>query len=566
MGAPVRDRGLMSVRFDGVLHNSGEIDAACGLPVASSLPQRIEQAWRRWGTGMPARLVGDWALTIESAGETFLARDPVGMKPLFYRVEAGRLVHGSSVAEVLRGSHTPATRDPDWMARYLLGVSPSHEQTAYREIRRLPPGHWLLHRPGEAPQPVRYHQWRDDAPDAERRDPVRVAAYRAALEQAIRRRMPPEGVMGVETSGGMDTSTLLAFLARFVETPDARLSGFGFAALEQERQYIDSSIRAAGLTRALLIEEPMSNRVDDAVVLFGCRTLGQPVEHANATAHLPFYEECRRQGITTLFSGFGGDEVVTNSGSLLQWELADKLRLAALMEIKVGSWPRRALSAIKAIALRHRKLPYRPDMRAALEQRWPMFFVRDEVAERLSLRDAFMDLATHDGPYRTVNGLIIARHLQRPHLHIRMENCTTIAAAYGVDYRWPLLDCELIQHYLSTPGIEKYGPGGTSRYLHRRAIDGVVPQDIVWKRGKDMGSLVAGAQEQIMQLTLAAARRHEAHLHPELDPIVDREKLRTLIRHAEDAQPSLEFAIVFLMAINALRELNLWLHDALVPE
>ncbi len=566
MEEPINAQTLRNVRFIGSLHNGDEIDAACGLPAGAGPTDRIEAAWRQWGTEMPSHLTGDWSLVIGTAEETFLARDPVGMKPLFYRIDGNRLHHGFSVAELRRDTDGPATPDPDWMARYLLGLSLSHDRTAYHEIRRLPPGHWLLHRPGQVPRLVRYHHWRDDAPDARRRDPAHVAAYRSALEQAIRRRMMPQGVMGVEISGGMDTSTLLAFLARFTDDPDARLSGFSYAMLEQERACIAESVKAAGISRVFLIDNPMANRIDDAAMLFGSRTLGQPAEHANATGHVPFYEECRRQGITTLYSGFGGDEVVTGSGALLHWELADKRRLLALMQIKSGSLPMRALRALKGAVLPRRKPPFHPAIRQAYERRWPTLFVRDAVVERLALREAFMQSAAYDGPYRAINDFIIGHQLQHPNLAIRMENCTIIAAAYGVDYRWPLLDAQLVQHYLSTPSIEKYGPHGTTRYLHRRAIDGIVPDSIAWKPSKSMGGLIAGGQEQIMSMTLAAARRHEAHLHPALDPIIDRGKLRGLIDRARHGPSTLEFTIAFLLNINALRELNLWLHDDLLPE
>ncbi|NRD90386.1 hypothetical protein C8024_14330 [Sphingopyxis sp. BSNA05] len=57
-----------------------------------------------------------------------------------------------------------------------------------------------------------------------------------------------------------------------------------------------------------------------------------------------------------------------------------------------------------------------------------------------------------------------------------------MAASYGIDYRWPLWDKRLVQQYLSTPIIERAGPGGIGRYLHRRAITGTVPDR--W-HGKD---------------------------------------------------------------------------------
>lgn len=553
------------VWFIGHLHNTAELDAACDLPAGTDDRTRIAQAWRTWGTDMPERLQGDWSLAVEAPGETFLARDPVGMKPLFYRIDGDRLHYGFSVAELLRKVEAPATPDPDWMARYLIGLSLSHDRTAYREIFRLPPGHWLLHRPGQPPRIQPYHHWHDDAPDARRRDPARVAAYREALETALHRRMASEGAMGVETSGGIDSSTVLAFLARFVDDPAARLHGFGFALMQQEQVFIAASTRAAGLTQTHIFSSSPDELQDDDAILHSLRILGMPAEHTNATWHRPFYEECRRQGIATLYSGFGGDEVVTNPGDLLTYELVDKGRLAALMRIKPGPLPIRALRMAKTATVARRKPPYRPTMRTAFAARWPAYLLRDEVAQ--PLREQYMRQAAYDGPYRSVNGFILGHLLQQPFIHIRMENCTIMAAAYGVEYRWPLLDAGLIQHYLSTPSIEKFGPRGIGRYLHRRAIDGVVPHEIAWKPSKDMGAPLNGGHDLATPpRDLTTARRHAAHLHPTLAALIDRDKLRARIQAAEAGTLDLNQSVAFRTSLRALRALNLWLHDGPLPE
>ena len=143
-----------------------------------------------------------------------------------------------------------------------------------------------------------------------------------------------------------------------------------------------------------------------------------------------------------------------------------------------------------------------------------------------------METARYDAPYRRINDFILQKLLKMPYIATRLENCTVMAAHYGVDYRWPLWDVRLVQQYLSTPSIEKVGPKGVGRYLHCRAIEHLVPKQIAWKPSKDMGYGAANQESQTRLLPLMANRAEalEADLHLDLSALVDRAKLRDQIR------------------------------------
>jgi asparagine synthase (glutamine-hydrolysing) len=194
-----------------------------------------------------------------------------------------------------------------------------------------------------------------------------------------------------------------------------------------------------------------------------------------------------------------------------------------------------------------------------LNQRWPHLLLRPEVAQRLNLYERYRETAAYDAPYRSINEFIIGHHLTRMQLSARLENCTIIAAAYGVDYRWPLWDQRLVQQYLSTPSIEKVGPQGMGRYLHRRAIDGVVPRRVTWKPSKDMGYSVQRAKPReaaLRQITTWAGEM-EAKLHPALETVIDRTKLRQQIQQLESGKV-IESNIPIMQNLNHLHWLNQW--------
>lgn len=553
------------------LHNRAELLGWLELAPSEEEPtdsQLLLAAWRRWGTGCAAHLLGEFAFVVTdtTTQQTYLARDPLGVKPLYYRHNAEGVKCAFSAAAFAVGSAWKAEPDMDWAARYLLGLSAHTTRTAYQGVFKLPPGHWLCVGP-DGHRMERYFEFRDDAPAAQHRQERWVEEYRSVLEESIRCRMLPDGAMGTENSGGIDSATITAYLARFLGTPGERLHSFGFAFAEQEPAFILETSRAAGITHNYIVTSGHGAESPDAVIAHGLAVLGYPQEHANAGSHTIFYRECQRRGIGVLFSGFGGDEVVTSPGNLLRFELLDAGDYANLWDILPGDPVRRLLRLGKAVTIGRRSPAYRHGFLEAWNARWPHQLLREDVVARLGLYETYMETARFDAPYRRINDFILKYHLHRMQVTTRLENCTLMAASYGVDYRWPLWDVRLVQQYLSTPSIEKVGPKGIGRYLHRRAIDGVVPKRVAWKPSKDMGYAALHERQQARGLTdtVEWARRHDAHLHPALQELVDRDKFKSQIARAGQggADPGFDFS--FRRAVNAIAWLNHWLYGGKMP-
>ena len=137
-----------------------------------------------------------------------------------------------------------------------------------------------------------------------------------------------------------------------------------------------------------------------------------------------------------------------------------------------------------------------------------------------------------------------------------------MANAYGVEYRWPLLDTRLIEQYLFTPSIEKRGPSGVGRYLHRRAISDWVPHEVAWKIGKDMGhvGMVEKMQKHCLPIILKQAREEIGDLHPELDALIDSKRWRQQINQVEQGPLSIKRYLHFRKQALAIMWLNRWLH------
>ena len=551
----------IQIELSGQLHNLDDLKRKLGLE-SNDTVSLLCAGWRRWKTDLATHLIGDYALALRDERQklTYLVRNPLGVKPLYYRVDKDNLSYAFSIPELNKRCPLPLTKDMDWAAAYLLRLSFSTTETAYKEIKKVPPGHWLSC-DGEGRIKVQqYHYWCDDAPKAIKRDPQWVEAYREVLEEAIRCRMDWAAPMGSENSGGIDSATITAYLAYFLGEPGDRLYSFGFAHCEQEPAFILKTSQVRKIRHNYIITGPPETGETDDYISQGLSAISYPQEHGNAIHHIPFYQECVKRGIRTLFSGFGGDEVVTNNGSLLRWELLDNSQYSSLWDILPGGPVRRTLRLLKAATMGRKKPSCTPFLKA-WNQRWSHQLLRADVVQRLDLYERYMEAAIYDAPYRRTNDFILQHHLNRMQLTERLENCTLVAAAYGVDYRWPLWDVRLVQQYLSTPSIEKVGPKGIGRYLHRRAIDDVVPKQVAWKPSKDMGYAQLHQERNATGIiqTGEGARALEPSLHPALEFLIDRDKFRNQIERAVLGNVDDGFGRSFIRAVNALKWLNAWL-------
>ena len=554
--------------FWGRLDNRDDLIAALNTSQATTSSATdatlVLAAWHQWGEMLPEHLIGDFALALFDPAQQglLLVRDPLGVKPLYVSEQDGVLALANSVSALrtLPGWHL--TPDTDWMARYMIGQSKSDTATGYREIHKVPPGQAEWWQRGQAPRQWTYHQWRDDAPWADRRDPVWVERYRSVLEESIRCRMHSDHPLGTENSGGIDSATITAYLAHFLGTPGDRLHSFGFALCEQEPAYILETSQACQITHNYLITahgafDDTELRINQALAV-----LGYPEEHGNGSGHIPFYRECQQRGIRTLFSGFGGDEVVTNPGHLLRYELLDRHAYANLWNILPGDPLRRSLRLGKALTLGRRSPKYRPTFLAAWRERWPHHLLRHEIVDRLDLHQEYMETARYDAPYRRINSFILDGLMPMPYIAARLDNCTLMGASYGIDYRWPLWDVRLVQQYLSTPSIEKVGPRGMGRYLHRRAIDAVVPKRVAWKPSKDMGyGQLHKAQNQRLQILATDTEHWLADLAPALVDLIDQNKLQRQLQQLKQGAGERDQALgfVFTQQIARLHQLHRWL-------
>ncbi|HEX5352521.1 MAG TPA: XrtA/PEP-CTERM system amidotransferase [Rhodanobacteraceae bacterium] len=264
------------------------------------------RAWQHWGEACLPRLRGMFAFAAWDmrSKRIFLARDHIGVKPLYYGfTRAGDLVFASELKGLLAHPGVERSIDPQALEDYMaLGYVPD-PKSIYRGIFKLPPGYWLSWRAGE-PVPVAHQYW--DVPfkvvsDMKLSDAT--AQLRALLDDSVASQMISDVPLGAFLSGGVDSSAVVASMSRTSQQP-VRTCSIGF-----DHGGFDETAYARKVAQHLNtqhFEEHVSSQDHDLLdTLAGI--YDEPFADSSA---LPTYRVCQlaRKHATVVLSGDGGDE------------------------------------------------------------------------------------------------------------------------------------------------------------------------------------------------------------------------------------------------------------------
>lgn len=298
--------GRVRVVFNGEIYNFAELRAelaSAGHRFATrSDTEVLVHGYEEWGDAFLERLNGMFALALHDRARRrlLLARDPIGVKPLYWAVVGDELRWGSEVKVVLAGGPTPRELDPDALNEFLSWEYVPGEGTLLKAVRKLEAGVCLIAdlAGGEI---RRKTYW--DAPPAEpapARTPAEWAdAVDAALAAAVRRQLVSDVPLGAFLSGGVDSSLMTAAMG------PARTFSIGFADPSyNELAWSERVARHLGLSHTTERLQP------DIVDLF-FRLMPHLDDPIGDFSIFPTYLVSRlaRRSVTVALGGDGGDEL-----------------------------------------------------------------------------------------------------------------------------------------------------------------------------------------------------------------------------------------------------------------
>ena len=303
------DDGAIRIVFNGEIYNfrelRQELEARGAHFTTTSDTEVILRAYEADGPACVARLRGMFAFAIldERARRLFLARDRAGIKPLVYAWDGRRLLFASEIKGILEDPDVP--RDLDWEALgdYLTYHYVPAPRTIFKAIRKLPPASTLvLAMDGGEPMVSRY--WTlSHVPDHGPTEQQWIERLRAALMDAVRSHMVSDVPIGAFLSGGVDSSTVVAFMAQASSAP-IRTFSIGFDETDFDELRFARQVAARYATDHYeLVVKP--NALDVLPKL--AWHFDEPFADSSA---IPTYyvSKITREHVTVALSGDGGDE------------------------------------------------------------------------------------------------------------------------------------------------------------------------------------------------------------------------------------------------------------------
>lgn len=534
---PMTDGRGLTVTFNGEIYNHGNLRnvlLALGYQFRTdhSDTEVLIHGFREWGlTELLQRLEGDFAFGIwdEEQQRLFLARDRIGVKPLYFTLNRGTFAFASEIKALLAHPEVKRELDPLAMYHYLSFLTTPAPMTMFAGIYKLPAGCWLEAGkdglragrywdavPGLGIDPAAVQGLSDTALEA-----YYVGGIRTRLEQAVEKRMMADVPVGVFLSGGVDSSTNVALMSRHSSGP-VRTFTVGFSD-HQHLNELDHARRVAELYQTehheILIDESdmvgyldqLVHHQDEPIADWVCI----PLHFVSKLAH--------DAGVTVIQVGEGADEQFCGYASYMGY-----LRLyhrywapfraavpafaqrgaaslaAGLARVRPGLaiyadivdrasrnrehfWSGATIfwESMKKRLVNHSAFSYTP-MSAEIRQSslLPESYL---TADSFEVIRSFLEPFDRSYPGRDTLTRMIHNEFRLRLPELLLMRVDKIGMASSLEARVPFLDHKLVEFTMDIPEEWKTR-NGEAKYLLKKAVEDLLPHDLIYRKKQGFGA------------------------------------------------------------------------------
>lgn len=495
------------ITYNGEIYNFRELRRELegdGMTFSSDCDTEVLLAmYERHGIGMLGRLNGIFAFAIwdTGRGSLLLARDRLGVKPLYHAQHDGTLYFASEVKALLTALPRPTLR-PEAVADYLTFLWVPDPDTMFDGINKLPPGHYATFSDGRLS--IRQYWDMSFAPDGGGQD-VWAPRVRAAVGEAVRRQRVSDVPLGSFLSGGIDSSAIVAELS---EAQKVTTYTVGFSQEDLGHEIVPDDIRYSRAIAAEFDVEYNERILEADVVDLLPKVVWHLDEPVADPAAITTYLICAaaRERLTVVLSGMGGDEVfagyprhlaarIAGAADILPASIRHRIRASTEGRLTMGR-PGRMRGPRRNLMKLLRGLDASPQERYLT---YCSYYRPDELPSLLS-DELQADVADHD-PFRHhrsyfdkvrdehwINQLLYTDlKTFLPCLNLTYTDKMSMAASTEV--RVPLLDDEVVELSGRIPPNLKLHRL-TRKYVFKKSMEGVLPRDVIWRPKAGFGAPV----------------------------------------------------------------------------
>ncbi|HEX8951075.1 MAG TPA: asparagine synthase (glutamine-hydrolyzing), partial [Polyangia bacterium] len=422
--------------------------------------------------------------------ELLLARDRLGIKPMYYAPTPRGLVFGSELKSLLCHPDVRRTVSPEALSHYLSFGTTPNEQSILDGVRKLPPGHVLRFAAGEL-SVSRYWDLRAVAEERAVDERDAAAEVRSLLRRAVESHLVADVPVGAFLSGGIDSASIVGTMAELGARPKTFSIGFDEAAFD-ELPYARAIARKFGTDHHELVVRPDAWALTEKLVWF----LDEPFADVSA---IPTFlvSQLAAAHVKVVLSGDGGDEVFAGY-ERYGWAVAEERRFGWL-PLPVRWALTRAAAALPDRArgknfLRHVAQPAHlryVDGESLFQQPTKQRLLGPELRNLLAQRRVDALAATRErvalldgAPGDLVKRLLYLDTMTYLPLDI-LTKVDRMTMAHSLEARPPLLDHTLVERVFALRSSLKLAPDGTQKSIFKRAVADLLPREILTrpKRG-----------------------------------------------------------------------------------
>ncbi|MCF8057413.1 MAG: asparagine synthase (glutamine-hydrolyzing) [Desulfocapsa sp.] len=487
--------------FNGEIYNfqelREELESLGHSFTSNSDSEVIIHGYEEYGIEVLQKLRGMFAFAIydQTENRLFLARDRIGIKPLYYYFKDGKLVFASEIKAILEDNSIERKVNHQALYDYIGFEFVPAPATMFQDIYKIPAGHYLLCNERE----IQIKQYWDLSFQSEQPQLAyddAVEKQRELLDYAVKSHLISDVPLGVFLSGGLDSSAIVAMMRRHISGPlktftigyhDKSFSELDYAA--QVAQYFDTE------HQVLMLDDIRPEYVE--------KTLWHLDEPMTDLSTVPLYLLCKqaREHVTVCLSGEGADESFAGYDrfkasrlnmffSLLPSLLREKVVGKIIAALPDQPQKKGVINILKRF-VEGANLP--PD---GEHLRWQYF--SSQTQNGLLFNDHFKSKTLFD-PFRTVREYVercdagdrINREIYLDMRYMMTDSVLMkvdkMSMASSLEIRVPLLDHVFVEFLASLPGNWKL-KGFETKHVFRSALKGLLPDNIV-NRGKQGYSL-----------------------------------------------------------------------------
>src|SRR5882724_6649242 len=457
-------------------------------------------------------LEGDYGVAIWDADreQLVLARDRIGVKPLYFYHKDGRFIFASEIKAILRHPAVTAEMDEESLYHYLTFLTTPAPRTLFRDIQKLPAGHMLVvKRDGS----IDLQQYWDALPPKTLPEEISLRSEAEHSEEimrllrgSVRKRMMSDVPFGVFLSGGVDSSANVALMSEEMSRPVETFT-VGFSDAEYLNE-LESARRIAkdfqtNHHEVIISEKEMQEFLPD-LIFHQDEPIGDPV-------CVPLYyvsKLARESGTIVVQVGEGSDEIFSGYDNYVRhlriyenfWRHAERLPHSLLQAISSVAGPTLEMTGRKRLAI---------ELVRRLGSSEPLFWggvvVYDETFKPRVLSKLLRERLNGLSSLEVVGSYLNHIERERPesdflarmtYLELKLRlpellliRVDKITMATSVEARVPFLDHNLVEYAMGLPRSLKV-KGQTGKHILKRSLESILPHDVLYKPKRGFGAPV----------------------------------------------------------------------------